>query len=46
MGGLLQMLTFVTALGCGVAAGIFFAFSAFVMRGLDALPAERAVDAL
>ena len=46
MGGLLQVLTFVAALGCGVAAGVFFAFSAFVMRALDGLPAERAVDAM
>ena len=46
MGGFLQVLTFVAALGCGVAAGVFFAFSAFVMRGLDGLPAERAVDAM
>ena len=40
------MLTFVAALGCGVAAGVFFAFSAFVMKGLDRLPAERAVGAM
>ena len=46
MGGFLQVLTFVAALGCGVAAGVFFAFSAFVMRGLDRLPAERAVGAM
>jgi len=46
MGGFLQVLTFVAALGCGVAAGVFFAFSAFVMRGLDRLPAEGAVGAM
>jgi uncharacterized membrane protein len=46
MGGFLQVLTFVAALGCGVAAGVFFAFSAFVMKGLDRLPAERAVGAM
>lgn len=28
-------LVFVTALGCAVAAGVFYAFSAFVMAGLD-----------
>jgi uncharacterized membrane protein len=46
MGGFLQVLTIVAALGCGVVAGVFFAFSAFVMRGLDRLPAERAVGAM
>ena len=45
MGGL-QVLTFVAALGCGVVAGVFFAFSAFVMKALGRLPAERAVDAM
>jgi uncharacterized membrane protein len=46
MGGLLQILTLIAALGCGVVAGVFFAFSAFVMRALDGLPVERAVDAM
>ncbi|GAA2029499.1 DUF1772 domain-containing protein [Agromyces tropicus] len=38
-----------SAVGAGVAAGVFFAFSAFVMQGLDALPeadAARAMRAL
>ena len=30
----LDVLTLVTALGCGLNAGVFFAFSAFVMDGL------------
>jgi uncharacterized membrane protein len=38
--------TFFAALGCGVVAGVFFAFSAFVMRALDRLPAPRAVAAM
>jgi uncharacterized membrane protein len=46
MDGFLQMLTVVAALGCGVVAGIFFAFSALVMKALDGLPAERAVGAM
>src|SRR5215208_4903100 len=46
MDGFLAMVTLVAALGCGVVAGVFFAFSAFVMRALDRLPAERAVDAM
>ena len=32
MDGILVALTFVTALGCGLSAGGFFAFSSFVMR--------------
>jgi uncharacterized membrane protein len=46
MGGFLVVVTLVAALGCGVVAGVFFAFSAFVMRGLGGLPAERAIDAM
>jgi uncharacterized membrane protein len=46
MDGFLAMVTLVAALGCGVVAGVFFAFSAFVMKALDRLPAERAVDAM
>jgi uncharacterized membrane protein len=46
MGGFLTMLTLFAALGCGVAAGIFFAFSAFVMRALDRLPAPQAIAAM
>jgi uncharacterized membrane protein len=46
MDSFLGLLTFLTALGCGVMAGVFFAFSAFVMRGLDRLPASRAVAAM
>ena len=34
MHGALDVLTLVTALGCGLSAGVFFAFSAFVMDGL------------
>ncbi len=39
-------LVFVTALGCGVAAGTFFAFSSFVMNGLGRLPAAQAIRAM
>lgn len=46
MGGFLFVLTLLAALGCGVAAGVFFAFSAFVMRALDRLPAPQAVAAM
>ena len=43
MDGFLFVLTLFAALGCGVVAGVFFAFSAFVMKALDrsAGPAGR-----
>lgn len=41
MNSFLFALTLVTALGCGLNAGIFFAFSSFVMKGLARLhPAQ------
>jgi uncharacterized membrane protein len=41
MNGFLVALTLVTALGCGLNAGVFFAFSSFVMKALARLqPAE------
>lgn len=39
-------LTLVAALGCGLMAGVFFAFSAFVMRALNRLPPAEAVAAM
>jgi uncharacterized membrane protein len=39
-------LTVVAALGCGAMAGVFFAFSAFVMSGLARLPAPQGVAAM
>ena len=35
-----------TAIGCGLVAGVFFAFSGFVMAGLDRLPAAQGVAAM
>lgn len=35
-----------TALGCGLVAGVFFAFSGFVMAGLNRLPATQAIAAM
>lgn len=46
MDGFLYVLTLSAALGCGVAAGVFFAFSAFVVRALDRLPVPQAVAAM
>ena len=34
------------ALGCGLMAGTFFAFSAFVLKALAQLPAERGIAAM
>jgi uncharacterized membrane protein len=42
----LVALTVVTALGCGLAAGVFFAFSSFVMKGLGRLPAAQGIGAM
>jgi len=43
---LLAVLTFVSALGCGLAAGIFYAFSALVMKALARLPAPQGIAAM
>jgi uncharacterized membrane protein len=42
----LPALTSVAAVGCGVVAGVFFAFSAFVMKALGRLPAAQAIGAM
>jgi uncharacterized membrane protein len=38
--------TVIAALGCGLIAGAFFAFSAFVMGALGRLPAAQAIAAM
>jgi uncharacterized membrane protein len=43
---MIDVLTFVTALGCGIGAGAFFAFSSFVMPALRRLPAEQGIAAM
>jgi uncharacterized membrane protein len=43
---LLYYLTFVAALGSGLLAGIFFAFSTFVITSLSRLPAEQGIYAM
>ena len=43
---LLFALTFVSALGCGLIAGVFFAFSAFVMKALSRLPPAQGIAAM
>ena len=42
----LTTLTTLTALGCGVVGGVFFAFSAFVMKALGRLPPNKGIAAM
>jgi uncharacterized membrane protein len=42
----LLVLTFLAALGSGVTAGVFFAFSAFVMTALGRLPPGQGIAAM
>jgi uncharacterized membrane protein len=46
MTGLLAWVTLGTALGCGLSAGVFFAFSAFVMPALGRLPSGQGIAAM
>ncbi|MGH8722014.1 MAG: hypothetical protein ACREU4_08520, partial [Burkholderiales bacterium] len=39
-------LTLLAALGCGLMAGAFFAFSSFVMRALARLPPAQGIAAM
>ena len=45
-GHLLFALTLLAALGCGLVAGVFFAFSAFVMKALARLPPGEGIAAM
>jgi uncharacterized membrane protein len=40
------ILMFISALGCGLIAGVFFAFSAFVMNALSRLPPAQGIAAM
>lgn len=40
------VLTFAAALGCGLAAGVFYAFSTYVMPALGRLPAAQGIVAM
>jgi uncharacterized membrane protein len=44
--GFLYTLTLITALGCGLVAGVFYAFSTFVMKALARLPAAQGIAAM
>src|SRR5690242_13170060 len=46
MSRLVQYLTLATALGCGLSAGVFFAFSSFVMPALDRLAPAQSIRAM
>jgi uncharacterized membrane protein len=46
MSGTLYAATLATALGCGLVAGVFFAFSSFVMPALKRLTPERGIAAM
>ena len=46
MDGFLFALTLVTALGCGLNAGVFFAFSSFVMKALARLQPAQGIAAM
>jgi uncharacterized membrane protein len=43
---LIFVLTLVSALGCGLIAGVFFAFSGFVMKALAQLPPAQGIAAM
>ncbi len=43
---LLDAGTTTAAIGAGVTGGVLFGFSTFVMRALDRLPADRAIEAM
>ncbi len=46
MKDLIDILTIVAVLGSGLVAGIFFAFSTFVMRALGRLPQNQGIAAM
>ncbi len=39
-------MTLISALGCGLVGGIFFAFSTFIMKALDRLPPAQGIAAM
>ncbi len=44
--GLLGVLTLVSALGCALVGGMFFAFSTFIMKALKRLPPPQGIAAM
>ena len=45
-GSLITLPLFIAALGAGLMAGVYFAFSTFIMRSFDRLGAVQAADAM
>ena len=43
---MIDVLTFAAAIGAGLVAGIFFAFSSFVMKALARIPAPQGIAAM
>ena len=43
---IMDLLTFAAVLGSALVAGIFYAFSTFIMRALGQLPASQGIDAM
>lgn len=43
---LIHILTLISALGCGLIGGVFFAFSSFVMKAFARLPAAEGMAAM
>jgi uncharacterized membrane protein len=43
---LIRVLILLSAVGCGLVGGIFFAFSTFVMKALDRLPSMQGISAM
>ncbi len=43
---MIALLLTIAAIGAGLMAGVYFAFSGFIMHSLDRLDAENAVDAM
>ena len=41
-----QILLWIAAISAGLMAGVYFAFSGFIMRSLDSLDASKAIDAM
>jgi uncharacterized membrane protein len=46
MSGILYTATLITAFRCGLVAGVFFAFSSFVMAALRRLKSEEGIAAM
>ncbi len=46
MSGLPYAVTLASALGCGLVAGVFYAFSTFVMPALKRLPPAQGIVAM